>query len=39
MGKASFAKLADRSGSIQLFLQQAALGRALYDEFKGLGRR
>ena len=34
MGKASFAKLKDRSGLIQLFLQQDALGAA-YDEFKG----
>ncbi len=34
MGKASFASISDRSGSIQLFLQQAALGSA-YDEFKG----
>jgi len=34
MGKASFAKLKDRSGLIQLFLQQDALG-AVYDEFKG----
>jgi lysyl-tRNA synthetase, class II len=34
MGKASFAKLTDRSGSIQLFLQQAALAET-YDEFKG----
>ena len=34
MGKASFASLKDRSGSIQVFLQQAALGDA-YDEFKG----
>ena len=34
MGKASFAKLEDSSGSIQLFLAQTALG-ALYDEFKG----
>jgi lysyl-tRNA synthetase class 2 len=33
MGKASFARLTDRSGSIQLFLQQAALGET-YDEFK-----
>jgi lysyl-tRNA synthetase class 2 len=33
MGKASFAKLTDRSGSIQLFLQQATLGET-YDEFK-----
>jgi lysyl-tRNA synthetase, class II len=34
MGKASFAKLADRSGQIQLFLQEGALGAA-YEEFKG----
>jgi len=34
MGKASFAKLQDRSGLMQVFLQQAALG-ATYDEFKG----
>jgi lysyl-tRNA synthetase class 2 len=34
MGKASFAKLTDRSGSIQLFLQQAVLGD-VYDQFKG----
>jgi lysyl-tRNA synthetase class 2 len=34
MGKASFAKIADRSGQIQLFLQQATLGEA-YEEFKG----
>ena len=34
MGKASFAKLRDRSGDIQAFLQSAALGDA-YDEFKG----
>ncbi len=34
MGKASFARLADRSGSIQLFLQADALGAA-YEEFKG----
>ncbi|MDY6948501.1 MAG: OB-fold nucleic acid binding domain-containing protein, partial [Pseudomonadota bacterium] len=33
MGKASFAKIADRSGEIQLFVQSAALG-AVYDEFK-----
>jgi lysyl-tRNA synthetase class 2 len=33
MGKASFAKLKDRSGLIQIFLQQDALGR-IYDEFK-----
>ena len=34
MGKASFAKLKDRSGAIQVFLQQDALG-ATYDDFKG----
>jgi lysyl-tRNA synthetase class 2 len=34
MGKASFAKLADRSGAIQLFLQEEALG-AVYEAFKG----
>jgi lysyl-tRNA synthetase, class II len=34
MGKASFAKLTDRTGSIQLFLQQATLGDP-YDQFKG----
>jgi lysyl-tRNA synthetase, class II len=34
MGKASFASLKDRSGAIQVFLQQAALG-ATYEEFKG----
>jgi lysyl-tRNA synthetase class 2 len=33
MGKASFAKLADRSGAIQLFLQAEALGAA-YEAFK-----
>src|SRR5271155_1864663 len=33
MGKASFAKLADSSGEIQIFLQRDALGEA-YDEFK-----
>ncbi len=33
MGKASFAKLADRSGQIQLFLQAEALG-PVYEEFK-----
>src|SRR5579863_1276819 len=32
MGKASFAKIADRSGQIQLFLQESTLGAA-YDEF------
>jgi len=34
MGKASFAKLEDSSGAIQIFLQQSALGE-IYDEFKG----
>jgi lysyl-tRNA synthetase class 2 len=34
MGKASFAKIADRTGQIQLFLQAEALGGA-YDAFKG----
>ena len=33
MGKASFAQLADRTGEIQLFLQQQLLG-AQYEEFK-----
>jgi lysyl-tRNA synthetase class 2 len=33
MGKASFAKLADRTGQIQLYLQQEALGAA-YEAFK-----
>ena len=34
MGKASFAKLEDSSGAIQVFLQQATLGE-VYDDFKG----
>ncbi len=34
MGKASFVKVADRSGQLQLFLQSQALG-PVYDEFKG----
>jgi lysyl-tRNA synthetase, class II len=33
MGRASFAKLADRSGQIQIFLQADALGEA-YERFK-----
>ena len=33
MGKASFAKIMDRSGEIQLFLQSATLG-GVYDDFK-----
>ena len=35
MGKASFAKLADRTGQIQLFLQQDGVGEAAYEAFKG----
>jgi lysyl-tRNA synthetase class 2 len=34
MGKASFVHLKDSSGRIQLFMQQGALGEALYDDFK-----
>jgi lysyl-tRNA synthetase, class II len=34
MGKASFAKIADRTGQIQLYLQQDTLGPA-YEAFKG----
>ncbi len=34
MGKASFVKIADRTGQIQLFLQAEALG-AVYESFKG----
>jgi lysyl-tRNA synthetase class 2 len=34
MGKASFARVQDRTGSIQLFLQKDALGET-YDAFKG----
>ncbi len=34
MGKASFAKLQDASGQIQVYLQSEALGSA-YEEFKG----
>jgi lysyl-tRNA synthetase, class II len=34
MGKASFAKIADRTGQIQLYLQEEALGPA-YAAFKG----
>ncbi|MGH8154815.1 MAG: amino acid--tRNA ligase-related protein, partial [Rhodanobacteraceae bacterium] len=34
MGKASFARVQDRTGSIQLFLQRDALGET-YDAFKG----
>ncbi|HEY6482362.1 MAG TPA: lysine--tRNA ligase [Steroidobacteraceae bacterium] len=34
MGKASFAKVADRTGEIQLFLQREAIGASAYDAFK-----
>jgi lysyl-tRNA synthetase class 2 len=34
MGKASFAKLKDSTGEIQLFVQRDALGREAYAEFK-----
>jgi len=34
MGKASFAKIMDRTGQIQLFLQRDSLGEA-YEDFKG----
>ena len=34
LGKASFAKLEDSSGAIQVFLQQQTLGE-VYEEFKG----
>jgi lysyl-tRNA synthetase class 2 len=34
MGKASFARLQDMSGNIQLFLQCNVLGEEVYDEFK-----
>ena len=33
MGKASFAKINDRTGQLQLFVQAASIG-AVYDEFK-----
>lgn len=35
MGKASFARLQDTSGSIQLFLQRDGLPEGLYEAFKG----
>ena len=35
MGKASFAKLQDSSGQIQVFVQREALGELDYDAFKG----
>jgi len=34
MGKASFVKLQDRSGQIQVFVQRERLGEALYADFK-----
>jgi lysyl-tRNA synthetase class 2 len=34
MGKASFAKIADRTGEIQLFLQQERVGVATHEAFK-----
>jgi lysyl-tRNA synthetase class 2 len=34
MGKASFAKIADRTGQIQLFIQRDSVGEAVYDAFK-----
>jgi lysyl-tRNA synthetase class 2 len=37
MGKASFAQIQDMSGTLQLFLQQSALGDA-YEAFKGWDR-
>src|SRR3546814_6385348 len=35
MGKASFVQIQDMSGRIQLFLQGAAVGEAVYEAFKG----
>jgi lysyl-tRNA synthetase, class II len=35
MGKASFAKIADRTGQIQLFFQQETVGAESYAAFKG----
>ena len=35
MGKASFAKIVDRTGQIQLFIQRENVGDAVYDAFKG----
>ena len=34
MGKNTFAEIQDGSGRIQLFVQRAVLGEALYDDFK-----
>ncbi len=35
MGKASFARLRDMSGDLQLFVQKSALPEGLYEDFKG----
>jgi lysyl-tRNA synthetase, class II len=35
MGKASFAKLADRTGQIQIFIQRDSVGEGVYEAFKG----
>ncbi|HQC72310.1 MAG TPA: lysine--tRNA ligase [Candidatus Competibacteraceae bacterium] len=35
MGKASFARLRDMSGDIQLFIQKSALPEGVYETFKG----
>jgi len=34
MGKASFARIKDMSGSIQIYVQKAMVGDAVYDQFK-----
>ncbi len=34
MGKVAFAKLQDRSGQVQIFLQRDALGAEIYQDFK-----
>ncbi len=38
MGKASFAKIQDRSGQLQLFVQKNSLGEELYTSFKSWDR-
>lgn len=35
MGKASFVRLRDMSGDIQLFVQKSAVPEGLYEDFKG----
>ncbi|MDG4555705.1 MAG: lysine--tRNA ligase [Candidatus Competibacter sp.] len=35
MGKASFARLRDMSGDIQLFIQKSAVPEGMYEDFKG----